>query len=493
MKKKLLRIVSMVFVVTMLMGLLSGCGNGGDDNKGNDSSNKKEVTVSLLVPKDFEEEIRYALKSFNEIHPEIIVDVIVSSGYGDSIPSELSTLAAGKNLPDVTMGTENFGYILSQGLAYPLDNLYAADADKDNALQAGITNYTYDGHLYAMPYRVQFNGIIVNLDLIQTQNLDEPDYSWSIEEFIDLAKKATDNQHSGINIVESTDDTHALQTKLMGGMMDAPYQMYGYNMDTHQFDFTSGAWTKAQEYIKELQSVPGLVSDELKEWDKRNNGIADAYDNKFGGSADAFKAGKVLFGNHNTWETHWISKGVNFEWDVYPVPTADGVEERIQTHVDYVMMTTAVTEEKAQAAYELVKFFSYSEEGCLARMKYVEENSETATIYTPASSDPEVLKAYEDSEAIKDGMKYMLETISEDPEMIFIADVNKLVPNFWNDVNDYLDQTKEQIKNGGDAHALAQDLQNKVNAAAIDTWETFEKKLESNLEKFYESHPYEKK
>ena len=157
------------------------------------------------------------------------------------------------------------------------------------------------------------------------------------------------------------------------------------------------------------------------------------------------------------------------------------------------MMTTAVTEEKAQAAYELVKFFSYSEEGCLARMKYVEENSETATIYTPASSDPEVLKAYEDSDAIKDGMKYMLETISEDPEMIFIADVNKLVPNFWNDVNDYLDQTKEQIKNGGDAHALAQDLQNKVNAAAIDTWETFEKKLESNLEKFYESHPYEKK
>ena len=129
-------------------------------------------------------------------------------------------------------------------------------------------------------------------------------------------------------------------------MMEAPYQMYGYNMDTHQFDFTSGAWTKAQDYIKELRSVPGLVSDELKEWDKRNQGIADAYDNKFGGSADAFISGKVLFGNHNTWETHWISKGVNFEWDVYPVPTADGVTPRIQTHIDYVMMTTAVTEEK---------------------------------------------------------------------------------------------------------------------------------------------------
>jgi hypothetical protein len=87
----------------------------------------------------------------------------------------------------------------------------------------------------------------------------------------------------------------------------------------------------------------------------------------------------------------------------------------------------------------------------------------------------------------------MLETISEDPETIFIADANKLIPNFWDDVNDYLEQTKEQIENGGDPHALAQDLQNKVNAAAKDTWERFEAKLEKHLESFYESHPYEKK
>ena len=89
-------------------------------------------------------------------------------------------------------------------------------------------------------------------------------------------------------------------------------------------------------------------------------------------------------------------------------------------------------------------------------------------------------------------MKYMLKTISEDPEKIFIADANKLIPNFWNDVNEYLEQTNEQIENGGDAHALAQDLQNKVNAAAQDTWSGFETKLKTNLENFYKDHPYEK-
>jgi ABC-type glycerol-3-phosphate transport system substrate-binding protein len=239
--------------------------------------------------------------------------------------------------------------------------------------------------------------------------------------------------------------------------------------------------------------VPGLVSDELKEADKRNNGIPDAYDNKFGGSADALASGKVLFGNHNTWETHWMTKKFNFNWDIYPVPHAENVAERIQTHVDYVFMTSAVTEEKAAAAYEVVKFLSYSEEGCLARMKYVSENPETEALYTPASSDPEVLAAYGDSEIVPEGMKYMLNTISEDPEKIFIADANKLVPNFWSDVDEYLKQTEEQIKNGSDAYALAQDLQNKVNAAATETWKTFETKLTNHLEKFYESHPYENK
>lgn len=499
MKNSMKKAVALLLALIMLAGVFTACGNVNEtpdavvDEKENAGDNGSgEVSISILVPNDFENQMRAALEEFSKIHPEIKLDIRISSGHGGETPTELSKLAAGKNLPDVAMGVENFGYILSQGLAYPLDNLYAADPDKDNALQAGINNYTYNGHLYALPYRIQFNGLLVNMDLFDVKNLDTPDYDWTIEEFMSLAKEVTDNQYSGINIVASGDSTHELQTKLMGGMMDDPYQLYGYNMDTHEFDFTSGAWIKAQDYIKELRSVPGLVSDELKEAEKRNNGIPDAYDNKFGGSADALASGKVLFGNHNTWETNWMAKKFNFNWDIYPVPHADGVEERIQTHVDYVFMTSAVTEEKAQAAYEVVKFLSYSEEGCLARLKYVSENPETEPLYTPASSDPEVLAAYGASETISEGMKYMLNAISENPEKIFIADANKLIPNFWNDVDEYLSQTEEQIENGSDAYALAQDLQNKVNAATKDTWATFETKLANHLEAFYESHPYEK-
>ena len=267
------------------MGVFAGCGSSDKepaaDNAGGDGQvgSTDGVTVSVLVPVDFEEHITQAMEVFKKSHPDINVELIIGSEEASKMATELSTLAAGGKLPDVAIGVENFAYILSQGLAYPLDNLYAADPDKADALQAGINNFTYNGHLYALPFRVQFNGIMVNMDLIQEKNLDEPDYDWTIDEFMDMAKKATDNQYSGINVVDSSDNTHDLQTKLMGAMMDEPYQMYGYNMDTHQFDFTSGPWTQAQDYIAELRAVPGLVSDELKEWNKRNQGEADAYDN----------------------------------------------------------------------------------------------------------------------------------------------------------------------------------------------------------------------
>ena len=488
MRKNFLKKVTAGLLISTMLLSLAGCGNG--DKKKVDPS--EQTTVKLLVNYDLKNEIEAILPVFEESHPEINVEIMdTDSGVG-ATPTALSKLAAAENLPDVAFGVENFAFILSQGLAYTLDNLYANDPDKENALQAGVNNFTYNGHLYAMPWRVQFNTIQVNQSLLETLNLDDPGYEWTIEEFIDLCKKATTNEYSGINIVTSSDNTHELSTKLMGGMLEAPYQMYGYNFDTNQFNFTNGAWAKAISLVEELQAVPGLVSDELKDTAKRNQGMQDAYDIKFGGSADALLAGKVLFGNHNSWDTGWISKGTNFDWDIYPVPTAEGLEQRIQTHIDYCFILSSCPEEKAQAAYELVKFLSYDEEGCKARIDYRKGKLDSISIYTPASSDPDVLEYYAQDGYAKAGLAYCLETISKNPEKIFIADANKLIPNFWNDVNTYLEQVEEQINKGSDPTSLAKDFENKCNQAAGETWANFEKKLTRYLEEFYTSHPGEK-
>ena len=255
MRKNFLKKVTAGLLISTMLLSLAGCGNG--DKKKVDPS--EQTTVKLLVNYDLKNEIEAILPVFEESHPEINVEIMdTDSGVG-ATPTALSKLAAAENLPDVAFGVENFAFILSQGLAYTLDNLYANDPDKENALQAGVNNFTYNGHLYAMPWRVQFNTIQVNQSLLETLNLDDPGYEWTIEEFIDLCKKATTNEYSGINIVTSSDNTHELSTKLMGGMLEAPYQMYGYNFDTNQFNFTNGAWAKAISLVEELQAVPGLV------------------------------------------------------------------------------------------------------------------------------------------------------------------------------------------------------------------------------------------
>ena len=485
--QKLTKILALLLAVVMAAGLMAGCGDSGKVDP------EDQTVIRLLLNFDAKEEIESILPIFEKAHPEIRVEIMDSdSGVGET-PTALSKLSAAGDLPDVAFGVENFAYILSQGLAYPLDNLYANDPDKENALQAGVNNYTYNGHLYALPWRVQFNTIQVNVDLFDTLNLDDPGYEWTVEEFMDLCKKATTSQYSGINYVYGGDNTHELATKLMGGLLEDPLQMYGYNFETNQFNFTNGAWAKSQALVEELRAVPGLVSDELKEPSKRNQGIADAYDLKFGGSADALVQGKVLFGNHNSWQTSWMHKGFNFEWDLYPVPTAEGLDQRIQTHVDYVFIVSSCPEEKAQAAYELVKFLSYDEEACKGRIDYCKANLETYLVYTPSSADPEVLKYYAQSGYAPEGLVWCLETISEDPEKIFIADANKLIPNFWNDVTTYLDQVESQIKKGSDPYSLAADFEKKCNIAAGDTWANFQKKLTKYLDEFYASHPGEKK
>ncbi len=484
MKKSFIKVLSLVLALALCGTVFAGCnGSGGKGQK-----------IRLLVPNDMVEETEAAIKAFEAKYKDIKVELVYSATDAGSVPTELSKLAASKNMPEVAFGVENFGFILSQGLAYPLDNLYDADPDKDQALQAGINNYTYFDHLYALPWRVQFNGIMVNLDLIETKNLDEPTYDWTIDEFVDLAKKSTDNKYSGINIIAASDPTHNLDTKLMGGLLSDPQQLYGYDMATHQFNFTNGAWAKSKTYVEELKSVPGLISDSLKEWDKRNNGIADAYDQKFGGNADAFVAGKVLMGNHNSWETSWMLKKLTFDWDLYPVPSGEGVDPRIQTHIDYVCLTTSVTEDTKDSAYKLAKFLSYDKDGCLARMEFNKTQlGEGVAIYTPATENKEVIEKYVKSDYIKPGLEYMLKKIIDDPSKIFIADANKIIPNFWNDLGEYRTQIEKQITNGGDPYALAADYEKKVNEAVKYSWESFVKKMDSNLKAFYESHPYEKK
>ena len=467
--------------------------SGGQNTASGTGSTDKTVkgTVTVLVAADAEKETAAMIDIFKKKYPNVTVKITVD-GATNMVGQDLSKLSAAKKLPDVVIfGTENFSYILNQGLAYPLDKFYNADPDNKYAFQAGIENYTYAEHLFALPFRLQFNTIGVNKDLFKTLNLTDPGYNWTIHEFVNLAKKATTNEYSGINyIVDSGDPTHGMDVGIMNSLLPDGYGLFGYNLKDHTFNFTNGAWVKAKEITKDLTNTPGLVADDLH---KTTSGGKTAYEQKFGSGADAMKNGKILFTNTHSWQASWYDE-VKYSWDFYPYPRKDAsTNQRIQTHVDFVCMTTAVTQENRDAAYALIKTMSYDKDAAIEYIKYCENKTTgTTTLLMPSCAHPDVITYFQNSKTYHEGLKYKYKQVMASKNNVFVADVNKIVPNFWNNVTQYQTQVDEQIAAGTAPASLAKTLETKVNASSSKTWAAFETKLTKFINEFYQSHPYEK-
>lgn len=485
MKKNVLKKL-LTFILTAVMMLsLCACGGGGEQADG-----EGKVTITVGYTADYEATYKKLIAAFNEKYPDIkVVSEIIPGSMKGQI-TQMTTLAAADRLPDVCVGSEQFGYILQQGWAYPLDNLIEADPDKNAIMEQALKNFSYDGHVYGLPYQIQFNTIVVNMELLGTLNLDVPEYDWKISEFVDMAKAATTTEYSGINYVyNSANPTWGLDNKLMGALIPAGHEQYGYSFDTHNIDLTiNNAWVESNNLLLELRNTPGLVADEMK---YTAGGTSD-YNKKFGEGADALLSGKVLFGNHSSWEYN-IPDGGNFEFDMYPVPTADALDERIQTHFDFAYMTSKVTEENRDAAYTFLKFITYGE-GCMIRLeeslRILEEKPTTFKIYIPASAGDAVVEAFNDA-PLPDGIKYMYNTIIERPETIQVADCDKLIPNFWSDIEQFRQSATDNVKNGVDPAALVNDFQSKASSAMEATWNYFVTCMERNVTKFYQDHPWE--
>jgi len=489
---QVIKVFSMALVATML---LAGCGKSNTTSSGNNGDNASDMKATITVgyTADYKSEFTQIIAAFNEKYPDIEVIPQEIAGTGKGQITKMNALAATGKLPDVCTGSEELGYIVQQGWAYPLDNLLENDPDRDYVLEMGLDNFTYGDHIYALPHKLQFATLVVNTDLLEQLNMDIPEYDWTLEEMISLAKKATTAQYSGINyIYNAKNPTWGFDTKLMSGLLPEGYGMFGYDFENRTIDITANdAWVKSNNILKDLFSTPGLIADELRK--TSNNGISE-YEKKFGSDSDALVAGKVLIGNSSTWEYNGYAE-VGFNYDFYPFPTTETLDSTIQTHVDFAYMTTNCTEDNYQAAYEFLKFFTYSKEGALIQLneavKKYNENMGGFQIFIPASEDPEVLEAF-DKTPYAEGIKYMLRTVVENPECAHIADTDKLVPNFWNDVQQYKETATENVQNGADPTALVADLQNKMSAAVDSTWAFFESSLEKNMKEFYETHPYEK-
>lgn len=484
-KSLLLKIICLALVLALALcacgtppenvtsGAQSGAQGGGEPVE---THPEISGTVTFAVRDNVLEQTRALLREFMTIYPNIRVEVQEFSS-SDDLYTYLTTQSTAQNMPDVVLGWDNLSAFALQNWLYPLNEFLDADDETQYINQEILDGFTYEGQVYAVPSYLLFSSVVVNLDLLDELNLDVPGYDWTIDEFVELAKAATTTSTSGINHLESLDQYLMMQLQETGGQ-------WGYDPATRTFNLTSGAFEQAERYVEDLRKVPQLVADDLRDPNVTANGGMDDYAKKFGANADGLADGKILIANQSTWDDTWLAtslEGIN--WDFYPIPGVTAESGKQIVHADYGMMLS--TAQDPEAAFEVLKFFTYGKDGLLARMRLQEENAggmfANNRFTVPASSHPEVAEMFANCTNVPEGVKYMYAHMDNAVK----GDYSKVLPDYWKVVNDSIYQAIERIRKGEDPASVAAETEAKINndfAASYAVFSEQMKQVQSDFE-----------
>lgn len=425
-----------------------------------------KVTLTVAVWSWDVEKYKKLAAEFNKIYPDIEISFVVNE---PDVNGFLTARAAAKQpLPDlVAQSWEGLSYPVSQGWVYPLDELLKNDKDWAAVPKNLREAFMYNNKTYAVPERLHFQGIYLNLDLLKKLNLPKPVYQWNVDMFKQYLRRSTTKEYSGINHLWDFDN-------VMAAVLNKNTTFWSFNPSKMEFDLVNGGWIPAITLQKELKSIPGLVSDDLKNEELRNKGQLDDYQKKFGKDADAFRESKVLMGFHGTWDWSWI-RTVPWQFDFYPLPTDPKVGLRFPMHVNYAFITS--TTKYPKEAYLFMKFLTFDPRGVVARLKLDasmgEENGRQIELLIPATKHTDVIKYFETLK-LPDGFKWCLNNLDKGVRV----DMWKTVPGWDQATWDVIFPINERIRKGEvQPQTVAAETQEKANKIIKAAWDDFAKKL----------------
>ena len=441
-------------------------------------NDKISGTVRYAVRDKHSPEAEKVIADFMKQYPNIKVELVPFAE--ESLDNYLATQAAAGTMPDVVYGWDNLSYYAAQGWLYPLDKFIDADPEKANYNKTSVDGFVLGGKTYALPAWLQFSTVVVNLDLIDALNLDRPEYDWTIEDFVDLAKSATTDEYSGLNHVDQLDQY------FMTVSMKNEAQ-WGYNPETRTYNLAGGEWEKAQATVNELLKYPGLVADALRNSELANKGQMDDYAKKFGMNADGLADGKILIAAQSTWDNIWL-KNLTFDWDFYPVPGSKDAGYKELVHADYgIMLSTA---KDPEACYEFLKYITVGKDGLISRMTYRKDYFASSDVgdvvmpepyfIIPANGDSYVGEFFKELSFVPEGIKYMYDKLDKSVK----GDYSKVLPDYNTVVNDVLYQASQKAREGQSVAALAKETETKINTGLSNSFKIFDEKMKKVQEDF---------
>jgi ABC-type glycerol-3-phosphate transport system substrate-binding protein len=433
-----------------------------------------KATITVSVWSWNVDRYKKLIAEFNKYYPDIEVKLVVNQPEVNSFLT--ARVSAKQALPDVIAESwEPLSYPVSQGWVYSLDEFLKDDPDYRYVPESAKNAFKYRGKTYALPERLHFECIVLNLDLLKKLNLQLPKYEeWTVDLFKQYARKATTKEFSGINQLWEFDT-------FMAAVLSKHTTFWSFDPVKWEFDLVNGGWIPAIKLQKELKSIPGLVSDDLINQELRNQGQLDDYQKKFGKDADAFRESKVLMGFEATYDWSWLHT-VPWDFDYYPLPFDPKIGIRLPVHINYTFVSA--TTKYPKEAFLFAKFLSYDPRGVIARLKLFEsegvERGRLVDWFIPATMHPDVVKYFETLK-IPNGIKWMLKNLDKSVRV----DMWKIVPGWFEAIWDVIFPVNEKIRRGEvTPEAVAAETQEKANKVIKENWAIFERKLIDAEKKF---------
>lgn len=196
MKKKVL---SMFMVAAMVLGL-TACGNSGSGEDG--TSADGTVTLRLaLWDYDVDGPTTYdpMIEAFEEANPDIQIEVV--NAPSADYETKLTTMLAGGDDVDLFFAKSNTSLpgLYSKGYCMNLSELFESDGyDLENYGTVLEQQMTFDGDVYALPFRTNDWLLFYNKDLFDAAGVDYPTNDMTWQEVADIAKQIAANTDDGI-------------------------------------------------------------------------------------------------------------------------------------------------------------------------------------------------------------------------------------------------------------------------------------------------------
>ena len=354
----------------------------------------------------------------------------------------LTTRAATGTMADIIW--DDAGCIASyimQGWVYPITKFVNADPEASNIPANLKKDYTYGGELYALPHQANFDTRVFNTDILQKLNLKLPNMQWTPEEEEKYLKAAAARYPSGLCVGSSTlGDTYGSYSwwLSMKDRSSTRWGQFGFNYDTSEMN-ADYMMKGAQQQYKWETMLPGMSA--WREW----YGTSDATMGKTGAlekylgvnSYDAaWTSGKALILSANTGLTLRRTNNWKFNYTVMPCPNEGG---RMPMHVDHCFITSSCSDANIDAAFQLLRFMTYSSNGNLARLSMYDEANKgkytlNSKLYYPTSSNKDVVAKFNSLKVADATDKYLVANIPNSGRY----DASKLIPGFYDTFFQYV-------------------------------------------------------